>query len=233
MIMGARFGGMPEEVHMGGEVQIPEERHYLMPWFRTNERNEAIKSLYKTYQFVLEVPKEDYNWKWVIIALHNSTQAFMVLALQGTSIFNVIKDPKKLFDAIQNGTDYPEDKLLNFLSLYRDIKSQEKMKKSIDSRIYSGSNEVDDAIRTLNELRNKFIHFIPCGWSIELIMLPRICKQVLSVIEFLIFESGNIRFYDIDNIEKEQLSDLVERIAAELDKIERKYVISYGPPSYQ
>lgn len=90
---------------------------------------------------------------------------------------------------------------------------------------------MDDAIRTLNELRNKFIHFIPCGWSIELIMLPRICKQVLSVIEFLILESGNIRFYDNDNIEKEQLSDLVERIATELDKVERKYAISYGPYS--
>jgi len=181
------------------------------------------------HQFILEVQEDDYNWKWAIIALHNSTQAFMVLALQGTSPLNVIKDPQKSFDAIQNGTDYPEDKLLNFLSLYRDIKSQEKMKKSIDSRNYLGSNEMDDAIRTLNELRNKFIHFIPCGWSIELIMLTRICKQVLSVIEFLILESGNIRFYDNDNIEKEQLSDLVERIATELDKVERKYAISYGP----
>jgi len=60
------------------------------------------------HQFILEVQEDDYNWKWAIIALHNSTQAFMVLALQGTSPLNVIKDPQKSFDAIQNGTDYLE-----------------------------------------------------------------------------------------------------------------------------
>ena len=76
----------------------------------------------------------------------------------------------------------------------------------------------------LNEFRNNFIHFIPCRWSLELAMLPGIFKQVLSVIEFLILESGNIRFYGNED-GKECLSELIEKIRAELSKLESKYAM--------
>ena len=65
-----------------------------MTWMRTDERNEAIKSLHKTYQFILEIREDNYNWKWAIISLHNSAQAFMVLSLKGTANFNVIREPE-------------------------------------------------------------------------------------------------------------------------------------------
>ena len=70
----------------------------------------------------------------------------------------------------------------------------------------------------LNEIRNNFIHFIPCNWSIELAMLPGRFEEVLLVIEFLIMESGNIRFYDNDEDEKKCLSELIEKIRAELNR---------------
>ena len=81
---------------------------------RTDERNEAIKSLHKTYQFILEIREDNYNWKWAIISLHNSAQAFMVLSLKGTANFNVIREPEKLFDAIQNRREYPEEYFVRF-----------------------------------------------------------------------------------------------------------------------
>jgi hypothetical protein len=65
-----------------------------MIWLRTDERKEAVNSLEKAYQFILEVHNDPYNWKWVIIAIHNATQAFMVLALQGPASLNVIKIEK-------------------------------------------------------------------------------------------------------------------------------------------
>lgn len=87
-----------------------------------------------------------------MIQLHNSAQAFMVLALKGTANFNVIKKPEKLFDAIQNGKDgkdYPREYLLNFIKLYKDINYQKKMKQNVDSRIYAGSNEADYAMKKI------------------------------------------------------------------------------------
>jgi hypothetical protein len=152
----------------------------------------------------------------------------MVLSLKGTANFNVIKEPEKLFDAIVNGNDgkdYPREYLLNFCKLYKDIKSPKKVKQNIASRIYPGSKDSDYAMEKLNEFRNNFIHFIPCRWSIELAMLPGIFEQVLSVIEFLILESGNIRFYDNDEGEKRCLSELIENIRAEINKLESKYAM--------
>ena len=76
-------------------------------WLRTDEIDEAIKSLHKTHQFVLEVHEDIYNWKWVIIALHNSTQAFMVLALKGTASINLCSNREKFLKAMFSGNDYP------------------------------------------------------------------------------------------------------------------------------
>lgn len=98
----------------------------MITWLHADERKEAINSLEKTYQFLLEIHEDVYNWKWVIIALHNnSIQAFMVLALQGTTSLNVINKPEKSLDAILNGKEYPKEYLLKFSELYKHIKSED------------------------------------------------------------------------------------------------------------
>ena len=33
----------------------------LRLWLRTDERNEAIESLHKTHQFILEIQEDDYD----------------------------------------------------------------------------------------------------------------------------------------------------------------------------
>ena len=49
-----------------------------------------------------------------MIALHNSTQAFMVLALKGTASFNVCKNKKKFLDAMLSGDGYPDLRMEKF-----------------------------------------------------------------------------------------------------------------------
>jgi hypothetical protein len=56
-------------------------------------------------------------------------------------------------------------------------------------------------------------------------MLPGLCKSVLCVIEFLILESGNIRFYTNYELEKASLSKLISEIRKDLEKLENEYVI--------
>ena len=85
-----------------------------MIWLRADERMEAINSLERTYYFILEVHNDPYNWKWIMIALHNATQAFMVLALQGTASLNVVKYREKWLEAMQLGNEYPKQQQINY-----------------------------------------------------------------------------------------------------------------------
>ena len=194
-------------------------------WLRTDETNEAIKSLHKTYQFILQIHEDGYNWKWAIIALHNSTQAFMVLALKGTASLNVCKNREKFIDAIRSGDDYPELRMENFLVLYKGIKSHDRMKMNINSKNLAASMDIDNAMNKLNEIRNKFIHYVPSHWSLETSMLPGLFRSILFVIEFLIRESGNVRFYTNDELEKTRLSKLISDMRNELDVIESEHAI--------
>ncbi len=194
-----------------------------MIWLRTDERLEAIKSLHKAHQFLLEVHEDPYNWKWAIIALHNSIQAFMVLALMGTASLNVCKNRGKFLEAMNNGNDLPELSMESFLALYKDIKNADRMNKNIESKIFLASEEMDYYMKTLNDLRNNFIHYIPCNWSLGISTLPELSKSVLNVIEFLVLESGNVRFYFDDELEKTNLRELISEIRKELEKLEIEY----------
>ena len=110
------------------------------------------------------------------------------------------------------------------MDLYKYIKSEDRMKIGIDSKNFLASKETDYAMKTLNEIRNNFIHFVPSHWSLEISMLPELCKSVLCVIEFLILESGNIRFYTNYELEKESLSKLISEIRKELEKLENECI---------
>src|SRR5688500_8603520 len=54
------------------------------PYLSTNERKEAVDAIELTALFLEEAIANPDRWKWVMIALHNAVQAFMVLALKGT-----------------------------------------------------------------------------------------------------------------------------------------------------
>lgn len=200
-------------------------------WLDTNERLELVNSLKKAHQFILEVHGDLYQWKWVIIALHNSVQASMVLALKGSAAFNVYKKRNKeeWIRAFNSQLEDPQQKfpkkryLAGFLELYDRIKSED-MNLYVESKIFISSERSNYAMDRLNAYRNEFTHFAPCSWSLQIIGLPEICKEVLSIIEFLIFDSGNIYYYN--DLELENLNGLISEIRVNLDELEILYKTS-------
>ncbi len=62
---------------------------------RTDELKEAIFSLEMVAEQVLKIHIDTYRWKWVIIALHNAVQGFMVLSLKGSHGLNILKNADK------------------------------------------------------------------------------------------------------------------------------------------
>lgn len=168
-------------------------------WFRTDETEEAVSALEALAEWTGKLLSDISYWKWVIIATHNATQGFMVLALRGTNRLTPLRDDiaKKWLEAHDNKTDYPIEKLDRFLSLYKKIKS-DLMHFYIHSKKLDATQSQDKSIRKLNYFRDDFIHFLPQSWSIEVSGLPKICMDCLDVIHFLGWESGNVTWYEED-----------------------------------
>lgn len=162
-------------------------------YLRTDEWQEAVSALESVAEFAEKVSIDPYRWKWVIIAVHNAVQGFMVLALRRGSGLMALKDKvaQKWLEAYERGETYPEEKLDTFLNLYTKIKSP-KMCCYGHSKHFLPTVNNDRSMKRLNEFRNEFIHFVPKGWSLQLEGLPDICLNCLSVLSFLAWESGNI-----------------------------------------
>jgi hypothetical protein len=94
-------------------------------WFRTDELEEAVAALETLAEWSKNLSSNISYWKWVILATHNATQGFMVLALRGSDRLRPLRDDiaKKWLEAHQNHTEYPEEKLDTFRNLYKKIKS--------------------------------------------------------------------------------------------------------------
>jgi hypothetical protein len=61
-------------------------------WLRTDETEEALSALEMAANSAKSLTNDLYYWKWVIIALHNSLQGFMVLALRRGNGLLPLKD---------------------------------------------------------------------------------------------------------------------------------------------
>jgi hypothetical protein len=167
-------------------------------WIHTDELTEAILALEMALEQAKRVSENTCFWKWAIIALHNSLQGFMVCALRGTNNLNVIKEryAKKWLEAYESGQPLPPREFIDsFLNLYKKIQDNRMLMYTV-SRKFIPSGQQDRSVKKLNQLRNKFIHFTPKGWSLEVSGLPQIGIDCVNVIRFLAFESENILWTD-------------------------------------
>ena len=191
-------------------------------WLKTDETEEAISALEMLADILQSLVANKYRWKWAIIATHNALQGFMVLALrQGNSLLT-LKDniAKKWLSVYRDGGEYPEEKLDYFLNLYKKVKSDD-MLCYVQSKKFKATPSHDNCIKEINEIRNKFIHFIPKCLYLELAGLPEICICCLEIIEFLSWESGNIIFYEDEQQKRVMLA--LKKANEELNNIKKNY----------
>ena len=165
-------------------------------YLRTNEQEEAVRSLEWAETQAQLIANEPYHWKWVFIALHNAAQGFMVLALwNGNGLLTLRpKIATKWLTAYENGGPFPTEKLDEFLNLYAKVKDAGNFHTK-GSGPFNGKHSHDLSLDKLNSIRNEFIHFTPKGWSLELAGLPGICLDVLELMQWLGQESTAILWY--------------------------------------
>lgn len=162
-------------------------------WLQTNEYEEATSALEAVAEWSQRVENNISYWRWVVLALHNSVQGYMVLALRGSDGLRPLKDDvaTKWLTAYREGGKYPVEKLDTFLNLYKKVQS-DTMLFYVHSKKVVPSRTLGRSMKKLNSHRNDFVHFLPKSWSLEVSGLPAICLDCLALVEFLAWECGNI-----------------------------------------
>jgi hypothetical protein len=166
-------------------------------WLRTDEREDAVRSLQWAATLAADVVNDPHVWKWQLVALHSAVQGFMVLALEkGNGLLALRPDIATKWLKAYRSRDteqplpYPADKLDGFMNLYGKIKESQHFPKPFVPGLTH-----DRSLRVLNELRNEFIHFTPKGWSLELTGLPDLLVDAAGVITWCTDDSGTLIWY--------------------------------------
>jgi hypothetical protein len=165
-------------------------------WLQTDEREEAIAALEFLAELACTLPSNIYRWKWVIIAMHNAVQSFIVVALLQSDGRGPIRDDvmAEIRQAVHRNEVPPKEKLDDFMTLYKKTKTAARMQKYVHSKHLIATADQDLAMKKVNELRNEFLHFTPKGWSLEISGGPALCLHCLKIIDFLVSDSGTIWF---------------------------------------
>lgn len=194
-------------------------------WLRTNEQEEAVSSLEATSDWVRRVERDVDFWRWVVLALHNSTQGFMVLALRGSDGLLPLRDKiaSQWVEAYRTDGKYPEEKLDSFLNLYKKIQS-DRILFFVHSAKFVPTGTQDRNVRKLNALRNDFIHFLPRSWFLEVSGLPRLCLDCIEVVRFLGWECGNVLWHEEPR--QDRALAALERARIGLELMEKRYATS-------
>ena len=140
-----------------------------------SEETNALDYLDRAAAFIKKTPENAKAWKWVVISLHGSLYGFAVAASRGTD-----------YEKILTKKGY----LLGFWKVLNKCQDSNHMRMLINSKHLELTNSQSKSIETLVKwLRNKFQHFKPGLWSIEIHGMPRIAIDVLEVIRFLARET--------------------------------------------
>lgn len=192
-------------------------------YLRTDELNEGVRALELAADMLPKVSADVYYWKWVIVAVHDALQCFMVCALKGSAGLDVLRDDvaEKWLEAYRSRSEeFPKEFLDYFLNLYEKIKGP-RMLKFVEGKQFVPHGQQDWSVKKLHSLRNDFLHFKPMQWSLNVNGLPQIVDDCIAIIEFLAFESGNI-LYTEDDVQSNTRKS-IDRVRNETGKLQELY----------
>lgn len=190
--------------------------------FSTDALTDSIYSLRMADQCLSQVSEESLNWKWAIIALHNSLQGFMALAIRGSDAVAAIKDRTNNQKHIRNYLSRNSSKaphLLDFMDLYERIKNPRYMCRLYGSKEFQASEIHDEEVAFLNFTRNELTHYFPNVFMvIEVAAWLPMMRISVEIIEFLSFESRNVLFPD-DEENRLKIKLILGKIRDQIDRI--------------
>jgi hypothetical protein len=216
--------------------------------FATNELKDAVLSLQMVNDCLAKVKEDNLYWKWVLIALHNALQGFMVTCLCPMNPYPVMQearrkcrtcpkckeqfflDEQEKWGSREEWEAWKGDRkkqpkppwLLPFMDMYERIKKPAYME-HWGGKAFKPKGTQGASVKRLNlELRNDFIHFMPKN-KLALVQefLP-VLKDVTGIISFLALDSDSIAWVEREGLYS-KTKDLVTSISAKTGELERIY----------
>ncbi len=174
-------------------------------WARFDTESNAIDSLDKAVHFLRTVKDKPEDWKWVVICIFSSLYGFAIQVAKGSDDLSVVKVTKK-----------GHSRLVSFGDALKICKLTAGARSALET-----TEQEDKAIeRVQNEFRNKFEHFNPGSWSIEVSGFPDLVFHVVNVIRRLALEHN---FYthisEIQRVNLEYVLDECVFITTKLKEI--------------
>jgi len=169
-----------------------------------DERLDAMASLEILVEILPKVITAPHQWKWAVLSLHAALQGFMVLALQGTNDLDVLRKDHAIawMEFYEGKKDLEKPlKLDYFDELYKKIKS-DVMLKLTHSKKFEPSPSQDESVRRLQSERNNLAHYVPATSLLDVRVWVELILDVIPIIEFLVFESNNVSFYEEEKQEQ-------------------------------
>ena len=142
-------------------------------WLDTNYETEGERALHLTVEQLALVLSDPYRWKWVIIALHNALQAFLVHTVTGSDQLGAMteKYQRKWREAFAQGKSPPRKG--EYLAPVNDLmKRARTLRRYTYTKPLPASVEQDHAVKLLSDWRDRFIHYKPGGLTIEVSGFP-------------------------------------------------------------
>ncbi len=192
-------------------------------YLRTDEESEAANALFMANKLSNELDSDIRNWRWVIIALHNAAQGFMVLSLRhGNGLLALSKESHaEWMEAYRNDSPtFPKEKLDSYENLYKKVKNKSTGEFGGNTRFIPTGSQ-GGSILKLNSIRNEFIHFTPKGWSLGVTGLPQVCIDCLALISFLGWETNNVFWHRPEYKEEARLN--AERLKEKMKALKKLY----------
>lgn len=162
-------------------------------YVRTDTAEDAVSSLELAADFLKRAADDDRYWKWFVVALHAGIQSLFALTLEAGNGFLVQKPGvmRAMLAAHETGEEAPLPHMDNFLKLYKKVQRVENLRSS-DCLPVESSPARDRDHKSLDDLRNNFLHFNTKSWSIELELILESARGCTEVAKFILSGSRAI-----------------------------------------
>jgi len=186
-----------------------------------DEHEDAVHSLEELSNQLLGAQSDAKSWKFALILGCNALNSALVCALNDTAGVACLTRRSraatlKWFEEsrIDPNAKYPEQRLESPLALVRLARRD----RGLCSQVAFSLQKMRDIRKAFN-LRNRFVHFLPASWSIEVAGLPRIVLTLAQVSDQLLCATGktyNRVLYEEDlHVRlKRAICDIVDRTKA-------------------
>lgn len=162
----------------------------------SNEEN-LYKDLEMLLKFLKSSIKEEYIFKWVIIAIHNILIEFMLTAVRGNSWKSVIKADKN-----------NNEKIISIMQLYDKYAENRE-----NENIIKNNDKRRNLLMQLIDIRNNFIHPFFDYELIDKTLIKKMLYNAVDIIEEIVINIESIRLINY------KMKKIIIKIKKEIDNI--------------